>query len=140
MIDCFIKEFRFLSNFHLVEIWYEGKCYSSTEHAYQAAKTLVPEEREKIRLCGAPKEARKLGQKVTMRPDWEQIKIQVMLNLLREKFEHPDLKERLLATGDAELVEGNWWGDTFWGVCNGVGQNNLGKLLMQVRLELSHVE
>jgi ribA/ribD-fused uncharacterized protein len=72
-----------------------------------------------------------------MRPDWEQVKILIMTSLVRDKFtRHQDLKEQLLATGDAELIEGNWWGDTFWGVCKGKGENHLGKVLMKVREEL----
>jgi ribA/ribD-fused uncharacterized protein len=133
-IDSFKGEYRWLSNFYLAEVVLDGFVYPSSEHAYQAAKTLNLEERRAI-LSMSVSEAKKAGRKVTMRSDWEDIKLDVMLRLLRQKFAHPELRSKLLATGDAELVEGNWWNDTFWGVCRGVGQNNLGKLLMVVREE-----
>ena len=59
-----------------------------------------------------------------------------MRDCLRLKFEIPELREALLNTDNAKLIEGNWWGDKFWGICNGVGENNLGKLLMEVRDEI----
>jgi predicted NAD-dependent protein-ADP-ribosyltransferase YbiA (DUF1768 family) len=77
------------------------------------------------------------GQKVTLRKDWEGVKIQVMRDVLRLKFANPGLRDRLLETGDRELIEGNTWGDTFWGVCRGSGKNWLGQLLMELRGELS---
>ena len=72
-----------------------------------------------------------------MRADWEEVKIEIMEEALRLKFDDPHLKDLLLATGDKELIEGNTWNDQFWGVCNGVGENNLGKLLMKLRKEYS---
>ena len=84
-----------------------------------------------------PSEAKRLGRRVRLRSDWEQVKYDVMLDVVRAKFnQHPDLAQKLLATGDEELVEGNDWGDTYWGVCNGRGKNMLGKILMRVRAEL----
>ena|SRR5581483_8752056 len=132
----FFKEYRFLSNFHLAEVELDGLKYRSTEHAYQAAKTNDPEERRKIREAVKPADAKKLGQKVTMRPDWEEVKFSVMKDLVRQKFNHKDLKEKLLATGDAYLEETNYWQDFCWGVCNGKGTNWLGKILMEIREEL----
>lgn len=79
--------------------------------------------------------AKRAGQRLALRPDWEQIKQAVMLNLQRQKYSYPELRTLLLATGNLELIEGNTWGDTYWGVCNGVGDNWLGKILMQVRAE-----
>jgi ribA/ribD-fused uncharacterized protein len=139
-IDDFRGEYRFLSNYHIVDVEYDGKVYPSTEHAYQAAKTLNEKEREKIRSLTTPKDAKKLGKIITMRTDWDSIKFEVMLELIRKKFDlkhHPELAKKLLDTKDAELIEGNWWNDTTWGVCNGIGKNWLGKILMQVRDELS---
>ncbi len=135
-----VREFRgkysFLSNFWPVRVDYEGVTYPSVEHAFQAAKTLNPEEREDIRLAGSAGNAKRLGQKVTIRPDWDNIKIAIMQDLIEKKFAYPNLKEMLLNTGDEELVEGNSWGDVFWGVYCGEGQNWLGKTLMKVRDEL----
>ena len=135
----FSKEFRYLSNFYPAMVKLDGLEYFSTEHAYQAAKTLDPVEREVIRASTKPGEAKKLGQKVTMREDWDQVKISIMKDLVSQKFtNHQDLKENLLATGDSYLEETNTWSDFFWGVCKGKGENHLGKILMEVREELKN--
>lgn len=141
----FFGPFRFLSNFWLCPVVYEGNTYRSSEEAYQAAKTLELEERKRIldiplldeRKMG--QRARKFGKEVNLRPDWEEVKFSVMLDIIRDKFtRNADLREALLMTGDAYLEETNHWRDTYWGVCNGVGENNLGKILMQVRNELKN--
>ena len=137
-ITSFKKEYAFLSNFFPVKMFYKDQWYNSLEHAYQAAKTLIDREQEIIRSAKTAQEAKKLGKAITIRNDWECIKEAVMLDLLRVKFQYGTLKEQLLATGDAELIEGNWWGDTYWGVCKGIGDNKLGKLLMKVREELKN--
>lgn len=80
--------------------------------------------------------AKRMGQKLTLRPDWEKSKLTIMLKLVREKFKDPELEQLLYETESDELIEGNSWHDTFWGVCNGVGKNNLGKILMRVRTEI----
>lgn len=135
-ITSFSGPFRFLSNFHPSEVTLDGDKYLSVEHAYQAAKSLDQDHRVKLRSGCTSAVARRLGRGVEMRSDWEEVKVGAMLGLLRQKFAPGTaLGQQLDATGDRELVEGNWWGDTFWGVCRGVGQNQLGKLLMQVRAE-----
>lgn len=68
-----------------------------------------------------------------MRPNWDEMKIGFMASILAAKFSDPELRLMLLQTWGCELVEGNTWGDTFWGVCNGKGKNNLGKILMELR-------
>jgi N-glycosidase YbiA len=137
MIDNFRGPFNYLSNFYPVDIYLDGNKYSSVEHAFQAAKTLNEQERLAIQQAKTPSEAKKLGRKATMRSDWEATKIEVMHSLLVQKFMlRPDLCVKLLGTGSAELVEGNDWNDTFWGVCRGRGHNHLGKLLMQVRADI----
>lgn len=135
MIDDFKGEYRWLSNFHLVDVVYDGEVYPSTEHAYQAAKTHQDVTRQLIREAPTPGVAKALGKACLLRPDWEEIKVEVMEDLLRQKFKNPLLKAKLLATVGHDLVEGNHWGDTFWGVCRGKGLNMLGKLLMQIRDE-----
>ncbi|MFW6122965.1 MAG: NADAR family protein [Thermodesulfobacteriota bacterium] len=142
-IDDFQGDYIFLSNFAPAPVELDGVQYPTVEHAYQAAKTLDSGEREKIRGASAPGLARKLGRKVTQRPDWPDLKMDLMRDLVRQKFSnHPDLKKRLLATGEAELVEGNTWHDNFWGDCRCArcastpGQNWLGRLLMDVRRQL----
>ena len=135
-ITSFTGEYRFLSNFFPAVVTLDGETYPSVEHAYQAAKTTSPIAREAIRTCPKPGQAKRNGRMVQLRPDWEEIKLDVMRDLLWQKFQHYDLREQLLATGDRRLIEGNHWNDTFWGVCRGVGQNWLGVLLMEIREEM----
>lgn len=134
MIDSFSGEYRFLSNFYA-----DPHGGLSVEHYYQARKTEDIEEADAILNANTPGEAKRLGRKATLRPDWDDIKDDVMLILLWRKFCHEPLRTRLLETGDQELIEGNTWGDTYWGVCNGKGKNMLGKLLMKVRDELNGI-
>lgn len=138
MIDSFTGKYAFLSNFYpcLVRYTDDDLSYPSVEHAYQAQKTRNVSDQIVIRNCKTPGEAKKRGRRVKMREDWEEVKINVMRDLLLFKFGHVELAVKLLATGNEELIEGNWWGDTFWGVCNGRGENMLGKLLMEVRAKL----
>jgi ribA/ribD-fused uncharacterized protein len=133
-IDRFVGRYSFLSNFAGVDVQLDGATYPSVEAAYQAAKTTDARQRAKFTSAAAP-DAKKMGRRLKLRPDWESVKVDVMAGLLRQKFALEPLRGQLLATGDAELVEGNYWGDTFWGVCQGVGENWLGRLLMQVRAE-----
>lgn len=131
-INEFQREFRFLSNFWPAPVALDGVVYPSVEHAYVAAKTLDLSARHVI-LNSTPGEAKRYGRTLKLRSDWEQVKIPVMRDLVSQKFAHRGLAAKLRATGDAELIEGNTWGDTFWGVCKGRGQNHLGKILMGVR-------
>jgi len=135
-ISEFVGGFRFLSNFYPVPIVLEGNVYLSLEHAFQAAKTADPLEQQKIREMPTPGKAKRAGRQVTLRPNWEQIKLRIMEALVRQKFGHPELGKKLLATGNKELVEGNNHGDVFWGKYNGEGENWLGRILMKVRQEL----
>lgn len=136
MIDSFRGDYSFLSNFHPCTIEYEGITYPSVEHAYQAAKTLDLDDRRRIATLTAA-QAKRAGKQVAQREDWtKKTKLLVMEDLLVKKFWHTPLSEKLLATGDEELVEGNWWNDIFWGKCKGIGANNLGKLLMHIRSQL----
>lgn len=136
-IDSFQGEYRFLSNFYPATVVYEGITYPDSEHAYQSAKTLDMNERRRIAAIPTPAEAKKAGEALTYRADWAAVKYQVMLDCVRDKFtRNPELRARLLATGDAHLEEGNTWGDQIWGVYQGKGTNWLGIILMQVRAEL----
>lgn len=136
-ISTFRGKWTRLSNFAICSIWYEGHIYPSVEHAYQGAKTLDLEERRKIRNLATPNQAKKEGKKVHIREDWETIKIDIMASLLREKFSQEPDRGLLVSTGNANLIEGNWWGDTFWGQCPlGIGENWLGRLLMSIRSEI----
>lgn len=136
----FQGRYRFLSNFWPSVVTYDGERYPTVEHAYQAAKSDDPAYRLRISVetQGSPSVAKRIGRSAKLRPDWDAVKLDIMLGLLRQKFSpgHEELREQLLNTGDAELVEGNTWGDTFWGRCRGTGYNHLGRLLMQVRREI----
>lgn len=136
-IKRFEYKYGFLSNFYPCSIKCHGREYSTLEHAYQAYKTLNPLERDKIMRASTPGHAKRLGRRVSLRTDWEKVKVEVMYDLLKRKFARgTDLAVALVETEDAELEEGNWWGDTFWGTHYGKGENMLGKLLMRVRKEL----
>lgn len=144
VIDHFDGEFSFLSNFSPHTVVFAKHIWPTAEHCFQAMKTTNEFERKSILHCATPGKAKRLGRKVTLREDWEAmipkepLKVMVMRMIVRAKFtQHTDIRELLIATGRAELIEGNWWNDTFWGVCRGVGENHLGKILMQVRAELS---
>jgi len=137
MIDNFMGEYRFLSNFHPAKITYDGIEYPSTEHAYQAHKTLDLKERIKISKLPSCGQARRYGNTITLRPDWDEVKYKIMEDVTKLKYQDLELRAKLLNTKDEELIEGNHWGDVYWGVCNGVGQNNLGKILMNLRTELN---
>ncbi len=127
---------KFLSNYYNHAIKYDGIMYPTNEHAYQAAKTTVGDIKIKISKLKHPNSAKKYGSKVMLRNDWEYVKLDIMYNINKIKFDDYLLKKMLLDTGVAYLEEGNYWHDTFWGVCNGVGKNNLGKILMRIRNEL----
>ena len=128
-ISSFRGEYAFLSNFYLV-----GGI--TAEHLFQADKTFDRTWADKIRAAATPAEAKKLGRRCPMRNDWNSVRVDIMRDVLKWKFdpvEHPALWAKLKATGDTILIEGNTWNDTFWGICNGIGQNWLGKLLMEIR-------
>lgn len=129
MIDSFRGEYRFLSNFYIEPDRTCVECEFQQAKVYPA---LIPNF-----LLLTPAEAKKLGRSVELRPDWEFVKKKIMYDLIKKKFtDHSILKYLLLQTGTNELIEGNTWGDTYWGICNGKGSNHLGRILMQVRGEL----
>lgn len=135
----FNGEFEFMSNFVPCRVTYEGRVYPSTEHAYQAAKSLLDSDRAMIQLAKTAGQSKKLGNLVVLRPDWDEVKEQVMMELLIQKFSQPKFMELLLATGDRYLEETNWWKDRYWGVCEGRGLNRLGHLLMKIRTILQDI-
>lgn len=136
MINCFRGEYYFLSNFYECNIEFDGIPYLNAEAAFQAQKCSVLKDRKQFSDLN-PSAAKKLGRKVSLRPDWENVKINLMYQIVKAKFvQNPDLADKLIATGDEYLEEGNNWGDRIWGTVNGVGANNLGKILMTVRSEL----
>lgn len=140
MITSFRGEYRFLSNFYPAWVVFDGVEYATVEHAYQAAKTLDLVARATVANAHGAGAAKRLGKILDIRPEWESVKVDVMLALVRQKFSDPALRSKLLGTGNAQLVEGNTWNDRFWGVCEGQGENHLGRILMQVRSELREDE
>ena len=133
IISRFTGEYSYLSNFHPCPIPFEGITYPSAEHAYQAAKTLDQVTRYTIQVCSTPGQAKARGQRIPLRPSWEDLKILKMGHILTAKFSIPELRDKLISTDTSMLVEGNNWGDTFWGICDGEGYNILGKILMGIR-------
>ena len=147
----FSGSYRFLSNFHYASITFadpsteEGLAADlnfiitapTAEHAYQALKTLRPQEREAVLKSPSPAAARAIGRRITLRPNWDRIRQPKMKLVQFTKYhQHLYLRRRLLDTGERVLVEENHWGDTYWGQCRGQGTNYLGRLLMEVRSEL----
>lgn len=136
MVNSFKGEHAFLSNFYPSRLRCQGLVLPTVEHVYQSCKMTTHRDFLKVATCQTPGQAKRIARKLNMRSDWEQIKDLVMLECLRSKFQYPQLKQFLLATGDDHLEEGNTWGDVYWGTVNGVGENKLGKFLMQVREEV----
>lgn len=130
----FRGEYAFLSNFADSPLEYKGFSFPTAEHAYQASKAVFEEDFHNIRTARSPGEAKRLGQKIQVRDDWNQVKVKVMREILELKFAIPEFEKKLLEI-EGPIVEDNHWNDTFWGVCEGVGQNNLGKILMRIRDE-----
>ena len=143
----FFEEFRFLSNFHVQPITWQGKVYQTTEAAYQADKTDNEDFKEQIRLASGPGSARKMGQAVLLRKNWDAEKEQAMREIVTLKFmANADLAMKLMKTDGQYLVESTVWHDNFWGICikkdceKGCGEkkglNTLGKILMEIRQAL----
>lgn len=136
-IDSFRGQYAFLSNFSRSTIkMADGITYPTVEHAFQAHKSDDMEERRRIAALPTPGAAKTAGKKIkAFNLDWNYVRLQVMEECLREKFKNLNLYRKLKATSPNTLVEGNTWNDTYWGVCNGIGDNHLGKLLMKIRDE-----
>jgi ribA/ribD-fused uncharacterized protein len=135
MINSFRGEYSFLSNFHSCVIEYEGFTYKSSEAAYQSAKFQTRESKLSLTFATAA-ESKRAGATAKKPENWDVIKLKVMEDILNLKFAKEPFRSWLLATGDQEIVEGNNWGDRFWGVCDGEGQNHLGRLLMKIRAKI----
>jgi ribA/ribD-fused uncharacterized protein len=137
MISEFFGENRFLSNFYPAEFVWDGIVWPSSEHAYQAAKMLDRNKRIEFSKLRTPSEAKKLGKHIELREDWNEVRYDLMYEIVLEKFrQNPHLKAKLIATGDARLEEGNNWNDRTWGICppgSNMGLNWLGEILMSIR-------
>lgn len=134
-ITAFNGQDMFLSNFYPSAIRMDLMLWPTAEHAYQACKAANPAGVSAVHGCKTASQAKMMGRRIAIRPGWDEMKIEIMLKVLRKKFAIASLRQRLIDTGPLQIIEGNHWNDTFWGVCNGKGENHLGKLLMQVRDE-----
>ena len=147
MINYFSGEYEFLSNFYMTPVLYEGLWYPSSEHAYQAAKTIILKERMMILNCRTPGQAKRMGskksKKITLRPGWDSIRFDIMLEIVISKFKNEELVKKLISTKNKKLIEGNYWHDNYWGWCdcldcgNRTKSNNLGFILTIARSRLN---
>lgn len=159
MVIEFKGEFYFLSNFYRTDVKYKRRTFRTSEHAFQWAKTTDKDRAEMIKDALHPSDAKRLGRIAPLRPDWEDIKLDVMREIVEAKFKNRALAARLLATSEHRLVEGNRHGDDFWGAVwrrvgtatdpemrlwfnskdemKLVGHNHLGIILMELRAKLS---
>lgn len=133
MITSFRNKYFFLSNFYEAPVIFDGIRYNNNEAAFQAQKCINVEDRKNFSKM-SPSEAKKAGLSLKLRPDWEEVKVDIMYKIVRAKFsQNPQLGLKLFETSDEYLEEGNDWGDKTWGTVNGEGQNLLGKILMDIR-------
>lgn len=132
-VERFSGDFRFLSNFWPAVVVYNGITFPTIEHAYQAAKSDSRAVQLTFLLDDTPFQAKRRGSRVKIRGDWVDAKVPIMRDLIHQKFSGEPLKSKLQSTRGMWLQEGNTWGDTFWGICDGMGLNTLGRLLMEER-------
>ena len=136
LVEGFRGKYAFLSNFYPSPMTFEGITYPTAEHAYQAQKAEHLCTKIKIASLPYPGAAKRYGAQLPLPADWDQRRYQIMNDIIMIKFQDPVLRQKLLDTGNASLIETNNWGDDFWGVCNNVGSNNLGRSLMIVRMRM----
>lgn len=134
----FNKEFRFLSNFYPAPFVWDSILWKDSETAYQAAKSDNWDIRKEFSdTILTPSDAKRFGKTLQLRSDWDRVKVQIMLEIVDEKFQqNPMLKQKLIDTWPRKLEEGNYWRDIFWGICpagSGIGKNMLGIILMVLR-------
>jgi ribA/ribD-fused uncharacterized protein len=141
MITEFRGQFNFLSNFFITPVMFRGVTYRSSEHAYMSAKSNDPQWKAYCINPGvSASDVKQNSQFIRYVDDWPKIKLAVMRECLESKFENPELRKLLIATGNQNIQEGNWWNDRFWGVdlnvTPNIGENHLGRLLMNLRDEI----
>ena len=144
MIHTFtLEEYSWLSNMTLVNIPLKGIIYPSVEHAYMSEKS---HDKSWKQLCSqkniSGKQIKNFSKTIELRSDWENVKLLVMEYCLREKFKQEPFKSKLIATGNENIQEGNYWGDVFYGVdlkqTPNIGENHLGRLIMKIRDEITN--
>jgi ribA/ribD-fused uncharacterized protein len=137
----FFEAHRPLSNFHLEPFTMYGVTWPCSENAYQFSKLMMPSAGDITFFTQCrPEDAKHKGGEVLIRSNWEAIKIEVMTVILEHKFKQCPVARACLLGTTGKLVEANWWGDVFWGTCDGQGINVLGKVLMNVRNKLNRGE
>ena len=141
----FKDEYAFLSNMYSCPVKYDGETFPCVETAFQFMKCVTDSDREQFINSNGywvnGYAARSIGRKVKLRDDWNEVKVDIMKELLEDKFYHNEkFREGLKLTGKIEIVEDNDWGDTFWGQCKGKGENMLGKLLMEIRADIQKMD
>ena len=140
MITEFQNEYRWLSNFAPVKIKLDGLGFPSVEHAYMSAKS---DDVEWKKFCSNSNntagDVKRKSRSILLKDDWNEIKIEVMANCIKQKFNTEPYRTKLLETGTQHIQEGNRWNDKFWGVClkTNKGENHLGRLIMDVRSALA---
>lgn len=142
MVDEFVGEHKFLSNFYYSPFKFQGMIMPTGEHAFQSAKPLKMEQKLWVVDAKTPGIAKRRGRQVDIRPDWEAVKLNIMLAVVRSKFSSAEMRHMLISTKAVQLTEGNYWHDQYWGNCMceshayTPGRNYLGKILMYIRKEL----
>lgn len=137
-IDEFSNEYRWLSNFQKCTLEIGDISFHSVEQAYQYYKCAKAEDREKMLSLPTAGQCKRFARGVEVHEKFHSKKLELMERLTLEKYtQNPDLRKKLIATGERPLIEGNWWHDVFWGMHDGKGENHLGKILMKVRKELA---
>ena len=141
MIQQFEKEYSWLSNFIPCPIVLNGITYPSVEHAYTSAKS--DDVRWHLKCADesiTPGKIKRMSKDICLVKNWDFFKVEVMRECLAQKFSQEPFKTMLLETGDTCIQEGNYWGDTFWGVDlnTKIGENKLGKLIMEIRENLKN--
>lgn len=138
VIDSFKGKYAAFSNFYVKDFEYKGFVWTCSEGAFQAMKSFDENDWKRMSRMN-PSEVKRAGRRLKLREDWEEVKDDVMYDVCLTKFsQDQEAKELLLSTGNAKLIEGNTWGDRYWGVVDGVGKNKLGKTLMKVRETLKN--
>ncbi|QHJ72889.1 swarming motility protein [Proteus phage 2207-N35] len=135
-IQSFRGEYRWLSNFFKCDVVLWGQKFNTVENAYQSSKCDNMTDWLMMVNCKTPSEAKSKGRTINIRKDFDSVKLDIMYELLLQKFSDPYFKNKLIQTGNRLIIEGNRWGDTYWGVCDGIGDNHLGNLIMKIRTEL----
>jgi ribA/ribD-fused uncharacterized protein len=135
-IRAFEGKYYFLSNFYMNEVFFDGHLYPSAEHAYQAAKADAESDRKMVASVSFPYTAKQIMRTLPIKAHWDYRRVAIMWEIVQWKFASDEMADKLLATGDLHLEEGNWWGDRFWGTVGGHGENYLGRMLMDLRKNL----